>query len=100
MKRNERVPTHPGVILLKHFLQPMGISQVRFAGHLRIPLQRVNEIVRGKRGVSAATAWLFSQALRTTPEFWMNLQYSHDLVASRPARKISPMCPAPVLRAG
>ena len=100
MKRNERVPTHPGVILLKHFLRPMGISQVRFARHLKIPLQRVNEIVRSKRGVSAATAWLLSQALRTTPEFWMNLQYSHDLVASRPTRKIAPIRPATMLRAG
>ena len=47
-----RVPTHPGVILLDEFLRPLGISQVRFARHLGIPLQRVNQVVRGKRGVT------------------------------------------------
>ena len=47
-----RVPTHPGVILVEEFLRPLGVSQVAFAKHLGIPVQRVNEIVRGKRGVS------------------------------------------------
>lgn len=86
-----RLPTHPGEILLEEFLRPLAISQVQFARHLGIPLQRVNEIVRGKRGVTPATAWLLSQALGTTPEFWVNLQTGYDLAASRPARKLAAM---------
>ena len=90
-----RIPTHPGEILLEEFLRPLGVSQVRFARHLGIPLQRVNQIVRGKRGVTPQTAWLLSQALGTTPEFWLNLQTAHDLAASRPTRRL-----ASVRRAG
>lgn len=86
-----RLPTHPGEILLEEFLRPLAISQVQFARHLGIPLQRVNEIVRGKRGVTPATAWLLSQALGTTPEFWVNLQTGYDLAASRPAHKLAAM---------
>lgn len=84
-----RTPTHPGEILLEEFLRPLGITKVRLARHLRIPLQRVNEIVRGKRGVTPDTAWRLSQALRTTPEFWVHLQTAHDLAVTRPKRKIS-----------
>ena len=86
-----RLPTHPGEILLEEFLRPLAIPQVQFARHLGIPLQRVNEIVRGKRGVTPATAWLLSQALGTTPEFWVNLQTAYDLAASRPTRKLAAM---------
>jgi addiction module HigA family antidote len=90
-----RIPTHPGEILLEEFLRPLSITQVRFARHLHIPLQRVNEIVRGKRGVTPETAWLLAQALGTSPEFWVNLQTAHDLAVSRPARRL-----AAVRRAG
>lgn len=83
MLPTDRIPTHPGEMLLEEFLRPMGVSQVRFAAHLRIPLQRVNEIVNGKRGVTPETALLFAAALRTTPEFWINLQTSHDLATAR-----------------
>ena len=86
-----RIPTHPGEILLEEFIRRLGITQVRFARHLGIPLQRVNEIVRGKRGVTPKTAWLFAQALGTTPEFWINLQTAHDLAASRPTRRLAPL---------
>jgi antitoxin HigA-1 len=58
------------------------------ATHLGVPVQRINELVRGKRGVTPDTAWLLAQALGTTPEFWMNLQASHDLARSRPSRAI------------
>jgi addiction module HigA family antidote len=88
MLPKNRIPTHPGVILREEFLEPMGVSQVAFAAHLGIPLQRVNEIIRGKRGVSSDTAWLFAGALGTTPEFWTNLQVAHDLAASRPVRPV------------
>jgi addiction module HigA family antidote len=89
MLPENRIPTHPGEILLEEFLTPLGISQVAFAGHIGVPVQRVNEIVRGKRGVTPETAWLFAQALGTSPEFWLNLQTNHDLARSRPGRKIS-----------
>ena len=80
-----RIPTHPGVILRQEFLIPLGVSQVALAAHLGTSVQRVNELVRGKRGVTPETAWLLAQALNTTPEFWINLQAAHDLARSRPA---------------
>lgn len=83
-----RTPAHPGQILKEEFLDELGISQVAFAAHIKVPIQRVNEIVRGKRGVSSETAWLFSQALDTTPEFWLNLQATYDLALSRPDKQI------------
>ncbi len=86
-----RVPTHPGEILLEEFLVPLGLTQVALAAHLRVPVQRVNELVRGKRGVTPDTAWLLAQALNTTPEFWMNLQAAHDLARNRPARTVAPL---------
>ena len=87
----KRIPVHPGTVLQEEFLDPMGLTQVAFAAHIGVPVQRVNEIVRGKRGITPASAWLLSQALGTTPEFWLNLQANHDLAVNRPARKISPL---------
>ena len=89
-----RTATHPGVILLKEFLEPMAITQKALAAHIGVPVQRVNEVVRGKRGVTPETAWLLSEALRTTPEFWLNLQSSHDLSANRPDNHIEPLVAA------
>jgi addiction module HigA family antidote len=83
-----RLPTHPGVILSQEFLGPLGISQVSFAAHLGVPVQRINELVRGKRGVTPETAWLLSQALNTTAEFWIHLQSAYDLARSRPAEPV------------
>ena len=83
-----RIPTHPGEVLLEEFLIPMEISQVTLARHLSIPVQRVNEIVRGKRGVTPDTAWLLAQAFGTTPEFWMNLQMAYDLARSKPNQRV------------
>lgn len=79
-----RLPTHPGVILLEEFLEPMNITQVALANHLNIPVQRINEIIKGKRGITPETAWLLSQAFNTTPQFWMNLQTNYDLALNRP----------------
>ncbi len=73
-------PTHPGEMLLEEFLKPLGVSQVEFAKHLGVGFKRINEIVNGKRSISPETAWLFSQALGTSPQFWMNLQATYDLV--------------------
>jgi addiction module HigA family antidote len=92
MLPENRIPTHPGEILLEEFLKPMGISQVAFAQHIGVPLQRVNEIVRGKRGVTPDTAWRFAQALCTSPEFWMNLQMNHELAKSRLREEIKSLC--------
>jgi len=88
MHLENRIPTHPGEILLEEFLNPIGMSQAAFARHICVPMQRINEIVRGKRGISPETAWLFAQALGTTPELWINLQSAYDLARSRPKRTI------------
>ncbi|MBM4319375.1 MAG: HigA family addiction module antidote protein [Deltaproteobacteria bacterium] len=91
MLPENRIPTHPGVILLEEFLKPLGVTQVAFARHIGAPVQRVNEIIRGRRGVTPETAWLLSQALGTTPEFWLNLQTAHDLVRFRPQARVEPL---------
>ena len=84
----------------EEFLAPAGVTQVAFAQHIGVPLQRVNEIIRGKRGVTPETAWLLSQALGTTPQFWMNLQASYDLAVagdkelSRIRQEVRPMAVA------
>jgi addiction module HigA family antidote len=67
---------------------------VAFVKHLEIPVQRINEIVRGKRGITPQTAWLFSQALGTTPQFWLNLQNAYDLTSNRPSREVEPLIKA------
>jgi addiction module HigA family antidote len=85
---SHRIPVHPGIILKEEFLDELGISQVAFAEHIKVPVQRINEIVRGKRGITAETAWLLAQALDTTPEFWLNLQAGYDLASSRPEKTI------------
>ena len=89
MLPRERTPTHPGEVLLREFLAPLGVTQVDLATHIGVPVQRVNEIVRGKRGITPETAWLLSEALDTTPQFWMNLQANFDLVVRRPEREVS-----------
>jgi addiction module HigA family antidote len=86
-----RIPTHPGEILVEEFLKPLGLTQVDLARHLSVPIQRVNEIARGRRGVSPRTAWLLAQALDTTPEFWVNLQAAYDLGKSQPRRALRPL---------
>jgi addiction module HigA family antidote len=83
-----RRPTHPGEILQEEFLSPLGITQVALAAHIGVPVQRINELVRGKRGVTPDTAWLLGQAFDTTPEFWLNLQAAYDLAESRPLRTV------------
>jgi addiction module HigA family antidote len=89
-----RVSTHPGIILIKEFLEPLGLSQTALAEHLGISVQRVNEIVRGKRGITPETAWLFAKAFNMSPEFWLNLQSAHDLSSHRLLVEISPLVSA------
>ncbi len=91
MLPEQRIPTHPGEILSEEFLKPLRLTQVALADHIGVPVQRVNEIVRGKRGVTAETAWLLSGAFGTTPDFWINLQTSYDLATRRPDRQVEPL---------
>ena len=86
-----RKATHPGEVLIKEFIEPLGLTQQEVADHLGVPIQRINEIIKGKRGISTETAWFLSEAFETTPEFWLNLQLMYDLTLHRPARKISSM---------
>jgi antitoxin HigA-1 len=84
-----RLPTHPGEVLYEEFLEPLGIPQLQLAAKLGVTVQRINEIVNGKRGITPETAWLFAGAFGTTPEFWMNLQSQYDLAKHRPERKVA-----------
>jgi len=94
MLPENRIPTHPGEILREEFLRPLGVTQVALAEHVGVSVQRINELVRGKRGVTPETAWLLAGAFGTTPEFWINLQTAHDLAQTRPVREISQVAKA------
>ena len=72
-------PIHPGEILLKEFLEPMGITQYRLAKDITVAPRRINEIVHGKRAITADTALRLSRYFGTTERFWMNLQTRYDL---------------------
>ena len=96
MLPKKRSPTHPGEMLLKEFLEPLGITQKKFAEHLDWTYARLNEIVNGRRNVTADSALAFGEALKTGPEFWLNLQRDWDLWHSlqhhekvRPLKKVS-----------
>ncbi len=78
-----RIATHPGQILLAEFLEPLRLTQADLARALHIPLNRINELVRGKRGITPESALLLSEYFRNSPEFWMNLQTTHDLSRAR-----------------
>jgi antitoxin HigA-1 len=74
-----RKALHPGEVLRKDFLQGLGVSQYRLAVDIEVPPRRINEIVHGKRGISADTALRLARYFRTTPQFWLNLQMRFDL---------------------
>lgn len=80
-----RKPTHPGEILLEEFLKPMDMSQIELARKMGVPVQRVNTLINGKRDMTAETAILLSRALKTSSEFWMNLQVAYDLFEAKRA---------------
>jgi addiction module HigA family antidote len=75
----DRAPTHPGEMLLEEFLTPMGLSQRDLALAIRVPYQRVNELVNGKRGVTPSTALRLARYFGNTPGFWLSLQQRWDL---------------------
>jgi antitoxin HigA-1 len=73
------VPVHPGEVLLEEFLKPMGISQNYLAIQIRVPARRINEIVLGKRRITADTALRLARFFGTTAKFWLGLQTDYDL---------------------
>ncbi len=75
----KRPPTSPGEMLLEEFLRPAGLTQVEAARAMKISLNRLNEIIRGRRGISADTALRLARLFKTSPEFWMGLQTDWDL---------------------
>jgi addiction module HigA family antidote len=79
MLPRNRPPTHPGEVLLTEFLKPQGLTQQALAEKLKVPVQRVNTLINGKRGVTPETAILLGRCFETSPQFWMNLQVQHDL---------------------
>ena len=76
-------PVHPGEVLAEEFLGPLGLSQNKAALAMRVPARRINEIVHGKRSVTADTALRLARYFGTTPEFWVHLQAHYDLEVAR-----------------
>jgi antitoxin HigA-1 len=80
MMREEKLkPVHPGEVLLEEFLKPMGLSQNRLALDIRVPARRINEIIHGKRRITADTALRLAKYFNMSPQFWLGLQMDHDL---------------------
>lgn len=74
-----RIKTHPGEVLKEEFMLPLGLSANKLGAMLGVPHNRISDLVRGRRGISADTALRLAKCFGTTPEFWMNLQSAHDL---------------------
>jgi addiction module HigA family antidote len=72
-------PLHPGEILFEEFLKPLGLSQNKVALDIRVPARRINEIVLGKRRITADTALRLAKYFNMSPEFWLGLQLDYDL---------------------
>jgi len=79
MKSKKLPPIHPGEILMEEFLEPMGISQYRLAKDISVPPRRINEIVHGKRSITADTALRLGRFFSMSPQFWLNLQTRYNL---------------------
>jgi len=82
-------PFHPGEMLLEEFLQPAGISQATFAEEIGWTKAKLNELIKGKRGITAETALDLAETLKTSPKLWMNLQATYDLDKAVKARSAS-----------
>ena len=74
-----REPTHPGEMLLEEFLKPIGITQRQLSDAIKVPYQRINEIINGKRGITPSTALRLARYFGTSEDFWLNLQLRWDL---------------------
>ncbi len=84
---SNRIPTHPGEMLIEEFLDPLGITQKELADSIKVPYQRVNEIVCGKRGVTPSTALRLAKFFGMTEGFWLNLQMKFDLYSAQNREK-------------
>ena len=97
MAQRKLDPVHPGEILLKEFIEPMGLSQNRLALALGVPARRINEIVLGKRGITADTALRLARYFKMTPQFWLGLQMDYELdvaedtLEGRLEKEVTPM---------
>ena len=89
MARQPKNPFHPGEVLLEEFLVPAGLSQAEFARQISWTKARLNELIRGKRGITAASALDLAEALGTSPKLWMNLQATYDLDRALAARNVA-----------
>jgi len=87
MAREPKNPFHPGEILLEEFLEPKGVTQAAFAEKVGWTKTRLNEFIKGKRGITAAAALDLADALGTSPKLWMNLQATFDLDKAAKARQ-------------
>ncbi|WP_299409492.1 HigA family addiction module antitoxin [Acaryochloris sp. IP29b_bin.148] len=79
MSEDKLLPIHPGEVLLEEFLKPMGLSQNRLALSIRVPARRINEIIHGKRRITADTALRLAKYFDMSPRFWLGLQMDYDL---------------------
>ena len=89
MARQPKNPFHPGEILLEEFLVPMGVTQAAFAEKVGWTKSRLNELIKGKRGITAAAALDLAEALGTSPKLWMNLQATYDLDKAASSRRVA-----------
>ena len=80
-----RTPTHPGEMLLEEFLRPMGLTQRELSVAIRVPYQRVNEIINGRRRITPSTALRLAKFFGVSPDFWMNIQLRWDLYFAKQA---------------
>lgn len=83
MAQRRIAPVHPGEVLLEEYLEPLGLSQYRVAQDISVPARRINEIVHGKRAISADTALRLARYFSTSDHFWLNLQARYDLETER-----------------
>ena len=86
MSKQPKNPFHPGEILLEEFLEPLGMTQAAFAEQIDWTRARLNELIRGKRGITAEAALDLADVLGTSPKLWMNLQATYDLDRAQRAR--------------
>jgi addiction module HigA family antidote len=79
MRKKMLAPIHPGEILMEEFLKPLGVTQYKLAKDIHVPARRINEIVHGKRDITADTALRLSRYFNLSEQFWLNLQARYDL---------------------
>ena len=89
MARQPKNPFHPGEILLEEFLEPKGVTQAAFAEKIGWTKSRLNELIKGKRGITASAALDLAEVLGTTAKLWMNLQATYDLDKAASTRRVA-----------